>query len=645
MKRKKLLYQNCLSSPTEESVAQLVNLIDNEYYRKNSWELLYGHIPPSVDNFLTPKYLGAVADQIYPHVKKTLKEFFNPTSGKRLLALCGAIGWGKSLCSTLIATYIIICLSYLRDPKEFYGLNVAGSLVISLLSFTKEKGQQILLQPFSSVLRASPIFERTIREDRLLIKQSEIKPGQIAYTSAGRMGSFQFAKDIHIIVQSERAALLGLNIVFGIASEISFWILKGISVDEIWGSFNDLRERVNSRFYDRLLSGVVLDSSPLDLGMSPIDKWIWGGEAEKDPKVMIVKASHWDVFPEKYPEWRKTGKTFKIFRGSAAKPPKILSKGEDRNHSKDDVIDVPIDKLISFKNDIKKQVADYVGYPSGGMAKVIDDTEVVEKMFSEQLVNIETYITASADEDPEDLIWNKVKNKFFIEVNNRYDFYRASGAPRTIHIDLAESADLASLSMSHLEIDKDGRNIAVADFTIPVSPERSRINIDAICDFIISLRNKGHLKIDLVTSDQYQSSTILQRLQREGFEAKLFSVDKDVSPYRVVVSWMLNGRVKVGKNIILKNNFLSLIELKTATGRTKIDHSKGRTVYDDGGNWEMSAMGINAKDVSDALVGSVHNTIALYGDRTPRYQWNDDGSSEGGLENELKIIFDEFRLS
>ncbi len=630
-----------IASNNISPIANLARAIDNAYFLKNSWEILYEVMPPSVENFLTPLYLGAVADQIYPHVRQTLIEFFDPTNNKRLLALASCISWGKSLCSTLAAVYVIILLSYLRDPKEFFGLNVAGSLVISLLSFTKEKTNQILLQPFYTVLRCSPIFERTIREDRLQFKQQEIEIGHVAYTSAGRMGSFQFAKDIHIIVQSDRAALLGLNIVFGIASEISFWIKKGISVDEIWGTFNDLRERVNSRFADRLLSGVVLDSSPLDLNLSPIDKWLWSGEAEKDKRVMIVKASHWDVFPEKYPEWRASGKTFKVFRGSAAKPPKIVKGAEINNYSKDDIVSVPIDKLQSFKNDIKKQVADYVGYPSGGLSKLFDDITDIENIFNPNLENVYSYITASANENPEDLIWNKLKGMFFIDVAGKYVFYRAPNAPRTIHIDLAESADLASIAMSHLEQDVDGKTIAVVDFTIPISPERSRINLDAISDFIIALKRKGKLKIKLVTSDQYQSSTILQRLTREGFEAKLFSVDKDVAPYRVVVSWILNKRVKVGRNVILKNNFLSLIELRTATGKKKIDHSKGRVVYDDGANWENSNMGINAKDVSDAMVGSVHNAISLFGDKIPAYQYLDAEYSEKVL---LEKLMKDFRI-
>ena len=233
------------------------------YKLKNMWSLVYEKEPPSIDEFLTPKWIGATADKIYPHVKQTLKDYLNPTSGKRVLALSTCIGFGKSSLSALLAIYTIVHLSYMKKPKATFDLNEMGSIVIVLMSFTQKKANQLLLQPFFNLLRSSPMFVAVRREDRVISRQEELDKdgnGQIAYTSAGRMGAFQFAKDIHITVTSDRADLLGLNIILGIVSEISFWIKRGISVEEIWGTFSDMRERVNSRFAHKYLSGVILDS-------------------------------------------------------------------------------------------------------------------------------------------------------------------------------------------------------------------------------------------------------------------------------------------------------------------------------------------------------------------------------------------------
>jgi len=617
-----------------DDIRQATNLIVNNpklstnekvYWMNNIWRINYLYKPPSIEEYLTPKWLGAPGDQIYPHIAKVMKEFMSPVSDKRVLALCSAIGWGKSFLAALLALYVIIHLSYMRDPKQFFGLNEAGSIVIILLSFTKEKVGQILLQPFANILKASPYFDRTTREDRLEIKQKEIEPGHIAYTSAGRMGAFQFTKDLHIALSSDRANLLGLTIILGIASEISFWIKKGISIEEIWGTFTDLRGRVESRFHSRHLSAVVLDSSPLDLSISPIDKWLFEGAAQNDPEVMIVNDKHWDVFPERYPIWSKTHETFPVFRGTAAKPPRILLCEDERvNYDHVDIIEVPIDKRISFQNNLKKQIADFAAYPAGGLSKLIDNRSIIDDMFSPQLNSIYDYVYAPSNKPPEHLIWNQIVDQFFILVDKDvYEFYRAPSALRTIHIDLSESGDVAGLGMTHFEVDMKGNNIVVADFVFGISPEKSTINLDAVSAFVMDLKKMGRIRFHKVTADQWQSVSMIQRFKREGIPSGKLSVERDLAPYRLVISWMENRRIKSGKNILLKNNFGSLIEITTDKGHIKVDHTKGDVVLDDGGDWKESFMGVHANDVSDGFVGAAYTLISEVKEIS-KYQWVDD---------------------
>jgi hypothetical protein len=515
----------------------------------------------------------------------------------------------------------------MKNPKRFFNLNEMGSLVIALMSFTQKKVNQLLLQPFHTLLKSSPMFERVRQEDRLDIKQQEIGNEKIAYTSAGRMGAFQFSRDIHITIASDRNDLLGMNIILGIVSEISFWINRGVSIEEIWGAFSDMRERVNSRFAHRYLSGVILDSSPLDLSMSPIDKWIYEGDAKTDPEVLIVGAKHWDIFPEKYPRWKKTGESIPVFRGDAGKPPKVLKRNEVDNYVKEDVIEFPIDLEQALKNpgELKKVVADFAGWPAGGLSKLIDDARIANSIFTDKLNNVYTSIVAPDDKDPEKLIWNKVKDIFFIKSGRSYEFYRAPRAPRTIHIDLAESADMASIGMSHLELDPEtGTNMVIGDFTILISPEKSKINIDAVCSFILDLKKEGHINFYKVTADQYQSSALLQRLKRYNIDVDKLSVDRETTPYRVVISWIFNNKIRIGKNIFLKNNLLSLIEVQNDKGKIKIDHTNGHIVYDDGADWNRSLMGVNAKDASDSFVGSAYVLISELENKISQYTWRDE---------------------
>ena len=598
---------------------------EKSYFLNNAWRVSYEEKPPTPENFFDPYWIGSIMDEMYPQVQNTFIDFMSPLSPYRVLALSTCIGWGKSTLSTLIALYIIIHLSYLRDPKKFFGVNVAGSLVVALMSFSIKKAKQVLLQPFYNMLRASPIFEKTNREDRLDIKQQEIGKGKIAYTTAGRMGSFQFTKDIHIVVESDRASILGLNIVMGIASEISFWIQQGVAIDEIWGTFNDLRNRINNRFYHRYLTATILDSSPYDISMSPIDKWIYSPTgASNDPEVKVVNQKMWDVFPSKSPIWQKTHETFPVFLGDGARPPKMIEEYERDNYTPSEIDEVPIDYRQQFYDDLEKCVKDFCAWPAGSQSKLIPNFSTIDKQFSSQLRNEYSFITARADEMPEQLIWNKVYSDFFVQFNGRdYEFYRYPNAPRYLHIDLAESGDDACIGCTHMEVNNKGDNVAIVDFTIIVSPQKGRINLDAIADFVLDLRKLGHLRIKKVTADRYQSAAIIQRLQRNGFDAEHLSVDRDISPYRVAISWLLNSRIKIGKNIIVRNNWKSLIEVTSDAGNKKVDHVKvKKDKYSSVPNWDRSTMGYGAKDATDTIAGSLYTCINDT-KTIPSLQWND----------------------
>jgi hypothetical protein len=205
----------------------------------------------------------------------------------------------------------------------------------------------------------------------------------------------------------------------------------------------------------------------------------------------------------------------------------------------------------------------------------------------------------------------------------RYEFYRAPRERRWIHVDQAETGDIASIVISHPEWDvKKGETIIVHDMTIAISPGKGRINLDAIRTFPEDLRDKGGLIIEKITFDRFQSSTTLQYLTEKGFKADKFSVDIDKKPYLTYVSLINTGRIKSGRNIFLKNNLRSIREVKTDSGKTKIDHLIGKLTYEDGADWEISSMGMNAKDVSDGGAATAFLIVHEF-EGVPRYQWED----------------------
>lgn len=645
-------------SLTGEDIRQAVKLIvengnfseaQKKYFLENTWRIHYKTKPPFMDEFLTTKYLGPTALSIYPHVKKVLIDFWHPLSEYRHLLLATSIGFGKSTLSALSALYIITHLALMKNPKAYLYQSEAASLVIALISFSMKKATQLLVKPFYNILITSSFFHRVKQEEYLDKRQMEYGTEKVCWTSASKMeGAFQFTNDLHILTASDPANLLGLTMIQAIMSELSFFIDRGIAPDTINRVYNDAKGRIFSRFGYRYFATTIMDSSPNDYNL-PIDNYVFSGKAEKEiddfgiRRNMVVTGAHWeqDSFKTLYPRWMQTGRTFPVFRGTSGKPPEILNeeRRELKNYNANEIYHVPIDLRQQFEKDIKKMVKDYCGWPAGGDGRLIDNFNTIEDMFYDHLSNVYTSIKAPASKSPEKLIWDKIYSDFFIKTGSNYEFYRAPRQPRSIHLDLSESGDMSGISMAHMELDEHGQTVVVVDFTLALSTQNVRINLDAIPLFLLDLAKVGKVPIFKITADRYGSPQIIQRMKREGFTSEKLSVDKDLAPYHILVSWMKNNRIKVGRNIFLKNNLKSLIEMTSDKGNKKIDHQKGKIVYDDIGDWDSSQMGINAKDVSDSLCGAAYSLITEY-KSIPSYQWIEepnkkDNETESALKKEL----------
>lgn len=587
-----------------------------------SYKINYRVKPPTIEEFLTPDWLGDTADSLYPHVIKILTEFWNPNSKYRHLILASGIRCGKSILSSISELFVTINLWCMRNPKKFFGLIKMSSIVFMMISFTMEKAQQVLFQPFMQILSSSPKFKRVKLEERLDINQKE-NPDLVCWTTAGRMGSLQFYNDLHFVIASDPAQLLGLNVINAILSEISFFSDRGFSPDYIWRIYQDSVARVRGTFGNKYFSGTTLDSSPNDISLSPIDKYIFSGEAAKDPENYIFTGPQWKYRPDLNPIWLKTGETFPVFRGSETEPAKMLEPEEVKNYNADEIYNVPIDQLKLFKLDVLKNVKDICGWPAGAKGMLVRDEKIIENMFVDNLKNIYSYISAPEDKIPNALIWNTVYKTFWKPYDKGYEFYRAPSEKRYIHVDQSESGDIASISMVHPETDaKTGTMIIVVDFTIAISPQKSRINLDAIRYFIQDIIEKGRINVDFVTFDQYQSASTIQYLKRKEIKSEKLSVDVSMNPYYTFIAYMSAGKIKCGKNIILKNNIKALHESETLHGHKKIDHLKGKIIYEDGGNWNTSSMGKFAKDVSDGLCGAVWNCVQHY-NGISRFIWEE----------------------
>jgi len=600
----------------------------------NTWRINYREKPPSSREFLTNEWIGPMADSIHPHIREIFEDFWGFQSPYRHLIMGNAIGVGKSTLATLHNLYVSVHLYLMWNAKRFFELAPSTSIVQAFISFSMDKATQLLLQPFIQILTTSPKFRR-VKQEEYLKTQQEKNPDKICWTSASKIGALQFSGDIHYIVASGPHQLLGLNMIQSTMSEISFFIDRGFSPEYIWRIYQDSKSRIFSRFGNKQFCGTVLDSSPNDLDASPIDKYIFTGEAHKDKENYVSIGSQWEMYekdPERkrvkalYPIYALTGETFPVFRGNSSLPPEMVYPDNLHTFDPSELYHVPIDLKREFEQATEKNVKDVCGWPANTSGKLINSQLRIEEIFTPQLKNVYSYIKVPATEPAKHLIWNQIKDKFFIQTGpDRWEFYRAPRARRYLHFDQAETGDFAGIAMSHREYDlKRNEFIIVHDFVLAVTGgQNARINLDAFRQFPEDLRNLGKIDLQSVTFDRFQSSTTVQYLKEQGFNAKQFSVDTSVDPYISYAALINIGNVKAGRNIFLKNNIKSLQEVKTTSGRRKIDHMIGKIVRDDGAHWVVSQMGMYAKDCSDCCAATAY-LLVHQDEGTPQYVYDRD---------------------
>ncbi len=624
------------------------NLITNE-----GWRLIYVRKPPTPEEYLTPEWIGVQAEGLWPNVRKAFCEFMSldPLSPKRGLALSTSIGWGKSLLTNLCMSYEIVLFGLMREPFRVLGHSAMTSYCVALCSYSLGKAWDLLGTPFEQFIEQSPAFEKVPRRDDV-VNSTKLDPGctKIYYSTAGR-GSARmlFRNNLQLKMMSTEGHLLGNTIIYAAMTELAWWEQNGWTKEQIKTFFDKACQRVDSRMNGHYLGRYVIDSSPFSLE-SPIDKWIWE-TAINDPKWYCVLGAKWDYFKKEFPEFfDKNGNeihnwdvAFQCYKGGKNEPPKALM-----TESEASLFD-PLDLVWCPRRDIKTSgvtiltslalqnpvefLRDWAGIPAGSSDRIFQAGHTIENIFDNDLRNLYTSIVADADDEPEHLIWDQIKDKFFLNFNNNYMFYREPNAKRVIAVDQSTSGDATAISMAHWEYVKDGttgdtKNVCVMDFTIVIIPKGKKINLEAIKCFILDLADIGGINIGMVNFDNFQSDTTRQALKRHGIPLDYISADKKNEPYQALIDYITHERFFAGKNIFLKNNLRSIHWTKRESGTTKVDHFIGKICNEsDNTDWDSSLLGTNAKDVADTCAECL--TLLLKNDIefAPTTEWVADRST------------------
>lgn len=125
---------------------------------KNAWRLNFKCKPPTPEEFITDKYIGAQAEALYKPVKDAFCEFLDPLKPYRTVVLYPSISWGKSTLAVLVQLYISVHYAMMWHPYAFFGLAPSSIFTQCLGGWNQKKASELLLEPFTNILETSPYF-------------------------------------------------------------------------------------------------------------------------------------------------------------------------------------------------------------------------------------------------------------------------------------------------------------------------------------------------------------------------------------------------------------------------------------------------------------------------------------------------------
>lgn len=613
------------------------------------WRLVYKTKPPTPEEFISNKYIGAMADSVWLPIRKAFIEFFDPMKPYRHAYLNSSIGAGKSTLTMMSLLYVACLYALMRDPWKFYSKAKTTVFAITLCAVTLTKAKEIYEEPIRQLIESADFWKQCrthsemVLEEKHLLECDEVE--YIPWKNGGGNGNnvFVTGNNLQWKVISNAGALLGVNILFGCMTEITFFLEagKGWTNQKIFNFFSKLKERISNRFQNAYLARMILDSSPSTLE-DPIQNYITYDAPALDESY-FYKGARWDLFPEEFPDYcdveaRGTleqhainiktdySVAFQLYKGGNGKPPVTCENAlEASQYQPTDLIWCPRTQITKngtanflqkAKDNPIEFMKDWAGLPAGTPDRLFYREDWIESPFQCGLKNLYGAIVALADEEPEHLIWNQIEKRFFRKMLNRYKFYYEPDLPRTVSVDLSKAKDCTGISMSHVELDPEridehtGKPLPVyiTDFTVVLIPKGGHINMDAVKYFIHDLKYLGGINLRHVAFDGWQSDAARQFLKRDGIAVDYVSVDRDNEPYYNFYDLVTHGRWYCGRNIFMKNNMKSLHEVRRVrTGSVKIDHFEGPVDYAwEDGTWESCAAGTNAKDCADSVVSSLY---------------------------------------
>lgn len=547
-------------------------------------------------------YLGQVGTNMWPKLQEDFVELFEGEYSEAILT--GSLGWGKSFFATCGLCYVLYQMSCLASPQEVYGLAKGTSLVIAILSATREAARRVPLAELGSKLQLSPYFK-------------EKCPYKIAQT----MYEIRFpTKKMMVVAGSTASAAIGTNVFSGFLDEMAFMggrrqldkTGRLVEVDKSEVLTKAIVRRMKSRFMRAgKLPGLMFLVSSKEKPVSFIEQKIEDARSGQAPDVFLRDYSTWDVKPRD----NFSGTTFQIAVGSETVRSKIDPTEDDiawYNDAQLRIIDVPEEYRVDFESDLEGALRDIAGIATESVSLFIHRREKIVEAIDESLaspLDVEEWMSG----DPLEFWWERVAIPYERTIPGGFKEkawrpIRHPGAARYVHIDLSLVGDCAGVVIAHnagftevIRRDAGGESftevapVIETDLMLRViPPPGDEIFLGDIRGIVYEFQAHGFI-ISYATMDSYQSADTRQQFKHRGIESDVLSVDKTTIPYETMKVALYEGRLRLQDNVTIQRELRGLQRVQKTKGvipKFMIDHpAKG------------------SKDVADGLAGATHSLV------------------------------------
>ena len=568
-----------LAEYSEKGISQTYNELVYSDYRE---------IPVDIMTFITDReYLGNAwygADgslKMYPFWQERLKELFptNVDTAMNNVIESGARGLGKSEIGITIGLYLMYRVMCLKNPQEHFHLKPTEKIAFAFMNITKYLAEDIGITKFQATVQLSPWF---------------LAHGTITGVNTKVWNPPDY---INIIVGSQSSHVIGQPIYFALFDEIDFIKnqdierQKQIAMDMIDTAIGGMKTRFIYQGKNPtvlvLASSKRSDKSFLEEHMKK--KLADEGESKN---TLLIDEPVWNVKPAS----TYSGKRFNVALGNKFLTSEIIPDGspiEPWVAKGYQILDVPVEFMSEFKNDIDRALCDFAGIAASALSKYISGVRLNECK-SENILNPFIKDIIEVGNAPTDTV----------QYQDFFDLSRVpitlKGRPLFIHLDMSISGDKTGIAGVYIMGKRAGINgerelYYQTAFNVAVkAPKGYQVSFAKNRDFIYWLKAQG-FSIRGISSDTYQNATLAQDFISKGFNYSVISVDRTnaqhvCEPYAYFKNVIYEKRIDMYQSDLLTEEILGL-ERNGSTG--KIDHP-------DSGRY-------GSKDVADAICGSLWN--------------------------------------